>query len=199
MAPFSWLLSAVNLMAESNLLIHSRKVCFCPSCWMTNCVIHILILGLGGNGSTEGFPFKILHVEIGYYGAYQVPHSCPLYLFMELPWKEKYVLCRENPNNSVMFCTDNAVVSWNEVSSCSMPCMILSAESTGTDVNSAVTSFEQTLIWLEGNLTCLSTKSLVLYTWCGYFPTKGLSILAGTFATPWVADPLLDTMGLMGY
>ena len=34
-APSCWLLSTVNLMAGSTLLLCSRKVCLCSSCWMT--------------------------------------------------------------------------------------------------------------------------------------------------------------------
>ena len=54
----------------------------------------------------------------------------------------KYVLCRQYPNNSIMFCTDNTVLSCKEVSCSSRSCMILSAGSTGTEVNNAVTSYE---------------------------------------------------------
>ena len=62
--------------------------------------------------------------------------------------------------------------------------MILRAGSTGTDVNSAVISYEQRYSpGLKVTLLTLSTKSLVLWTWCD-FPTKGLSILARTLATP---------------
>ena len=54
--------------------------------------------------------------------------------------------------------------------------MMLRAGSTGSDVKSAVTSFEQ--IHSPGwrvTLLTLSTKSLVLWTWCGDFSTKGLA------------------------
>ena len=36
--------------------------------------------------------------------------------------------------------------------------MILRAGSTGTEVNSAITSYEQTLAWLEGNPTYYLNK-----------------------------------------
>ena len=63
--------------------------------------------------------------------------------------------------------------------------MILRAGSTGIDVNSAVTSYEQTLSPSQKvTLLTLSIKSLILRTWCSDFPTKGLSILARTSATP---------------
>ena len=77
--------------------------------------------------------------------------------------------------------------------------MMLRAGSTVTDVNSAVTSYEQRPLpgW-RVTLLSLSAKSLVLQTWCGDFPTKGLSILVRTLATPWVTEPLPDTMGLRG-
>ena len=58
-------------------------------------------------------------------------------------WNEIYVLCRQNPNKSIMFCTDNTVQSCNEVSCSSRSCMILSAGSNGTELNNAITSYEQ--------------------------------------------------------
>ena len=69
--------------------------------------------------------------------------------------------------------------------------MILSAGSTGTEVNKAVTSYEQRHLpgW-RVTLCTLSTKSLIPCTCCGNFPTKGLSILARTLAYPvgmWVS------------
>ena len=71
------------------------------------------------------------------------------------------------------------------------------AGSIGTEVNNAETSKEQR--YSPGrrvtSLTLL-TKSLVLYMWCGDLPTNGFSTLARTLATPYVTDPLLDTMGL---
>ena len=42
-----------------------------------------------------------------------------------------------------MLCTDNTDLSHNEVDCSNKPCMILHAVFTGTDVNSAVTSYEQ--------------------------------------------------------
>ena len=59
--------------------------------------------------------------------------------------------------------------------------MMLRAGSTGPDVKSAVTSYEQTHLpgWTVTLLT-LSTKSLVLWTWCSDFSTKDLSIFART-------------------
>ena len=84
-----------------------------------------------------------------------------------------------------MFHTDNMLYHAMRVSCSSRPCMILSTRSTGTDVNCAVKSYEQRHSpgWRVTTLT-LSTKSLVLLTWCSDFPTKGLSILARTLATP---------------
>ena len=66
-----------------------------------------------------------------------------------------------------------------------MLCIMLRAGSTGTDLNSAITSYEQRHlpVWRVTLLT-LSTKSLVLWAWSGDFHTKGLSILARTLATP---------------
>ena len=84
-----------------------------------------------------------------------------------------------------MFCTDSTVLVHNEVSCSTSLCLMLRAGSTGTDVNSAITSHEQRHSpgW-RVTLLALSTKSVVLWTWCCDFPTKGLSILAWTLATP---------------
>ena len=43
-----------------------------------------------------------------------------------------------------------------------------------------------------------STKSLVLWTWCGDFPTRGFRILASSFAVSYETSTLLETMGLSG-
>ena len=110
------------------------------------------------------------------------PIATPSTCSWNWPWKEKYVLCRQNPNKSIMFCTDNTFLLHNEVSWPSMPCMILSAGSTSTDLNSAVTSYEQghSPGW-RVTLLNLSTNSLVLCTWCNDFPTKGFKYLSKDF------------------
>ena len=66
------------------------------------------------------------------------PSTCSQNLF----WKEKYVLCRQNPRSSMTFCTDNTNLSHN-VSFCSNRSLImLRAGSMGTEVNNAETSYE---------------------------------------------------------
>ena len=73
------------------------------------------------------------------------PIAVPSICLWNWPLKEKYVLYRQNPNNSIILCTDNTVLSCNEVSCSSRPCVILSAGSTGTDVHSAVTTIKNIL------------------------------------------------------
>ena len=41
-------------------------------------------------------------------------------------------------------------------------------------------------------------NSLVLFTWWMVFPTRGLRILASSFITPYVTEPLLDAKDLRG-
>ena len=43
-----------------------------------------------------------------------------------------------------------------------------------------------------------STKCWMFLRWCGDWPTKGRMMLASSLVTPYVMDPLLDTMGLRG-
>ena len=172
-------------MAGSTLLICPRRVCLCPSCWMTNVSSTYLIHSLGVVAVLRVFLLKCFMYKLATMGLMRDPIAAPSTCSWNWPWKEKYVLCRQNPNDSIMFCTDNTVLLCNEVSSSSSPCMILSAGSTGTELNIAVTSYEQRHSpgWRVTLLT-FSTKSLVLCTWYGDFPAKGLIMLARTLAIP---------------
>ena len=71
--------------------------------------------------------------------------------------------------------------------------------SIGTDVNSAETSYEEMhlLGWGWIPWTCC-TKSLVFLIKWGKFPMKDLRILASSFATSYVVEPLLETIDLRG-
>ena len=66
-------------------------------------------------------------------GPIAAPSTCSYNLF----WKEMQVLCRQNPNSSIMLCTDNTVLSLSEVSCSDNSFIILRAGSIGTEVNSA--------------------------------------------------------------
>ena len=85
----------------------------------------------------------------------------------------------------MMFCTDNTVLSCNLSSFSNRSLIIIRAGSIGTEVKSAVTSYDvrhspgQRVIFLT-----LFTKSLVLCTCWGDLPTSGLSTLLRTLATP---------------
>ena len=39
-------------------------------------------------------------------------------------------------------------------------------------------------------------KCWVFLRWCGDWPTRGLMMYESSLATPYVMDPLLETMGL---
>ena len=84
-----------------------------------------------------------------------------------------------------MSLTGNTVLSFIVLSFSYRSLIIPSAGSIGTEVNGAVTSYE--LRHSPGSnvtlLACL-TKSWVLWMWCGDLPTRGLSILVSTLATP---------------
>ena len=98
-----------------------------------------------------------------------------------------------------MFCTDNTVLSCKFSSFSNRSLIILRAGSIGTDVKSAVTSYDvrHSPSWRVIFLA-LFTKSLILCTWWGDLPTSGLSTLLRTLATPQVTEPLLETIVLRG-
>ena len=73
------------------------------------------------------------------------------------------------------------------------------ADATGIDVKSAVTS-NDVIHSPSSNLMFLisSAKSFLLFTWKMDLPTRGFRILDSSLATPYVTEPILDTMGLRG-
>ena len=76
------------------------------------------------------------------------------------------------------------VLRWGYGSNSNFFLMMVMAESIGTDVKSAETSYE--VIHSVGcNMIPLTycTKSPVFLMWCGDFPTKGLRILESSLAT----------------
>ena len=77
--------------------------------------------------------------------------------------------------------------------------MISYADDTGTDVNKVVTSYD-VMHSPSSNLVFLisSANSFVLFTWQLEVPTSGFMILAISLATPYVTEPILETMGLRG-
>ena len=85
----------------------------------------------------------------------------------------------------MMFCTDIAQLSYKFSSFSNRSLIILSAGSIGTALNNAEASYEQRHCprWRVIPLT-LFTKSLVLCIWWGDLPTRGLSTLVRTLATP---------------
>ena len=128
-----------KLDGRVHLLICSRKLC-----WMTNVSSTYLIHSLGGVGVvlsaflSKCSMYRLSTMELTR-DLIAAPTTCSLKWF----WKEKYILCRQSTNNYIMCCNDNTVLWCNEVSSSSSPFMIISAGSTVTDVNNAVTSYEQ--------------------------------------------------------
>ena len=77
--------------------------------------------------------------------------------------------------------------------------MMEMADSTGTDVNSASTSYDTMhssgCNWMP---LILSMKSRLFITQYGDLPTRGFSILDNSLAVAYVTDPMLDIMGLSG-
>ena len=77
--------------------------------------------------------------------------------------------------------------------------MMSSDDGTGTDVNNVLTSYD-VMHSPSSSLKFLlsSMNSLELLTWCSVDPTSGLIILDSSLATPYVTDPILETMDLRG-
>ena len=99
-APFSLLPSTVNLMTGSTLLICSRKVCFCPSCWITNVSSTYLICSLG---VLRSFLSKcsghmlVKHTKSHAHeakGYYPLSLRCLKALFMLLTYNSLFLVCR---------------------------------------------------------------------------------------------------------
>ena len=83
-APSSLLFSTVTLMVGSTLLICSRKICLCSSCWMTKVSSIYLNQSLGGGSNSEDCLFQVFCVQVSHYGTDWRPDSCAFYLFIEL-------------------------------------------------------------------------------------------------------------------
>ena len=54
------------------------------------------------------------------------------------------------------------------------------------------------LSWFQLYFLDVLHEMLGVFRWCGDWPTKGQMMLANSLATPYVMDPLLETMGLRG-
>ena len=84
-----------------------------------------------------------------------------------------------------MSLTGNAVLSFRVLPFSNRSLIMPSIGSIGIEVHRAVTSYE--LRHSPGNnvtLLACSTKSCVLWMWCGDLPMRGLRILVSTLATP---------------
>ena len=152
---------------------------------------------LGVGGRSKSFLLKVFHVKVSYYGANWGTHGCTLNLFKELALEGKIGVFRQNSNKRMMSSTPTAVLSLRVGSFSNRSFITFRAGSIGTDVKRADTSYE--LRHSPGSrvmcLTC-STKSWVLFMCWGDMPTNAFKILASSFATPYVTDPQLDTIGL---
>ena len=103
---------------------------------------------------------------------------------------------RQNSSREVIWAMDMEVLCVSVVSCCSLCLTIWIAGCTGTDVKRALTSYE-VMIFPASNFLPWSCcmKCWVFLRWCGDWPTRGLMMCESSLATPYVMDPLLDTMG----
>ena len=105
------------------------------------------------------------------------PSTCSQNLF----WKEKWVLCRQNPKSSMIFCTFSTVLSFSFSSFSNKSLIMLRAGSIGTEVKREVTSYavRHSPSW-RVTLLALFTKSLEFCIWWGDLPTRGFNTLMRT-------------------
>ena len=91
------------------------------------------------------------------------------------------------------------VLLWRSASCCNLLLMMSSADGIGTEVNNALTSYDVIQSPSSSFIFLISSmNSLELFTWCSVDPTSGFIILANSFATPYVTEPILENMGLRG-
>ena len=106
---------------------------------------------------------------------------------------------RQNSSREVIREMDMAVLCGRVVSCCSLFLTIWMEGWTVIEVNRALTSKDVMTSPGCSFLSCSCwMKCWVFLRWCGDWPTSGLMICESSFATPYVIDPLLDTMGLRG-
>ena len=171
----------------------------CCSCWpcfaslITKVSSTYLSHKWGVWGRTKGLDFELFHKQVGNEGANGGIHSstmdpvCNTYL-----GKGKYVFWGKTPG-VWQFVVWTCWSFGGSIGSCCNFCLTILIEgSTGTDLD---------IIWCY-NLTWLQLYLLdVLHKMLGVFKvvwrlTKGQRMFASSLDTPYVMDPLLDTVGL---
>ena len=109
------------------------------------------------------------------------------------------MLVRQNSSRVVICGMDMLVLCGRVLSCCNLCLTICMAGWTGTEVNKAFTS-KEVMTSPDSNFLPWSCwmKCCVFLRWCGDWPTRGLMMCAISLATPYVMDPLLETMSLRG-
>ena len=111
------------------------------------------------------------------------PMAAPSFCSYNLPWNTRYVFLRQNSSRQEMCFTVMVVLRCKLLSSSRSFFMMSNAGSMGMEVKRAFTS--KAIIHSSGfNLMSskLCMKSWLFFTWCGHFPTRGLSILDSSLA-----------------
>ena len=107
-----------------------------------------------------------------------------VFVHKTFPGTESMWFFKQNSNRLVMCSNSMVVLLWSSGSNSSLFLMMVMADSMGTDVKNAKTSYE--VMYFVGcnliPLTCC-TKSPVFLMWCGDFPNRGLRILESSLAT----------------
>ena len=86
---------------------------------------------------------------------------------------------------------------WGKVESCANFCLTMWMERpAGTEVKRALSSNDVITSPGSNLLEWICWTKCVVLGWWGDWPTKGLMMYANSFATPYVMEPLLDTMDL---
>ena len=168
-APLPWVPSTVNLIAGSMLLMWFRNAWFGACFWMTLVSSTNWYHTWGGLiADARAFLSKHSIYRLATMGLTGDPTGAPSTCSWNLLWTEKYVLCRQNPRSSMMFWTDNTVLSFNLSSFSKRSLIMFSAGSIGIEVKSEVTSKDDrhSPSW-RVKLLAFDTKSPVLCIWWG--------------------------------
>ena len=166
--------SDVNWMCGSKLLMCFKNFSFLAESKITQASsTYPLPHPWRAFGSVDGLYLKVLHEEVGHYGADGRPHGCSLNLFIEPVLKLKIGVFKQNSSRLMICSTFMVVLEWSSQSSSNLLLMMLMAGSMGTDVNSAETSYKviHSFAWRVIPFIC-SIKSPVFLMWWGtHFPT----------------------------
>ena len=192
--------STVNWMEGSTVLMCWKNSSLCNCCWTTKVSSTYPLKIFGGFNAV--LMLSVQRHPCKYRPQLDIQVTLWQLLWFEKKtwfWNRKYVLFRQNPSSSMMLLADKMVLFGSYAYCSNLSLMTFSADATGIDVKSAVTSHEvihspsSILVFLIS-----SVNTLLLLTWWMDLPTRGFRILANSLTTPYVTEPLLGHNGPWG-